>query len=104
MTLLSNHFYPGFFLANYCVIVRLQILVDAVAGYGLLPSESFYFLLWASRRLYCHNNNKEIRSFILPFHILFGGEPPFKSGREQKHTSDIISKYRDINSKQQINK
>ena len=57
MTLLSNHFYPGlFFCANYCVIVT-TILVHAAAGYGLPPSQSFRFLLWASRRLYCHNNN-----------------------------------------------
>ena len=60
MTLLSNHFYSDFyfyfFCANYCVVVPL-ILVDVAAGYGLPPSQSFYFLLWASRRLYCHNNN-----------------------------------------------
>ena len=57
MTLLSNHFYPGvFFCANQCVI-DITILVDAAAGYGLPPSQSFYFSLWASRRLYCHNNN-----------------------------------------------
>ena len=37
----------------------LLILVDAVAGYSLPPSQSFYmyFLLWASRQLYCQNNN-----------------------------------------------
>ena len=39
------------------LLLLLQILVDAAAGYGLPPSQSFYFLLWASRRLYCHNNN-----------------------------------------------
>ena len=45
MTLLSNRFYPGFhyfFGANYCVIVTI-ILVDAAAGYGLPPSQSFIF-------------------------------------------------------------
>ena len=35
-----------------------QILVDAAAGYGLPPSQSFLFLLWASRRLFCHNNRE----------------------------------------------
>ena len=39
-----------------------QILVDAAAGYGLPPSQSFYFLLWASRRLYCHNNSNNNNS------------------------------------------
>ena len=34
-----------------------QCLVKAAAGYGLPPSRSFCFLLWASRRLYCHNSN-----------------------------------------------
>ena len=54
MTLLSNHFYPGFYFLRKLLC---KLLVDAAAGYGLPPSQSFYFLLWASRRLYCHNNN-----------------------------------------------
>ena len=45
------------FSAQIIVLLLPQILVDAAAGYGLTPSQSFYFLLWASRRLYCHNNN-----------------------------------------------
>ena len=63
MTLLSNHFYPGFSLAQIIVQLLLQILVDAAAGYDLPPSQSFYFLLWASRRLYCHNNNPLIITY-----------------------------------------
>ena len=57
MRLLSNRFHPVFFWREIIVQLLLQILVDAAAGYGLPPSQSFYFLLWASRRLYCHNHN-----------------------------------------------
>ena len=39
------------------VWLLLQILVHAAAGYSLPPSQSFYFLVWLSRRLYCHNIN-----------------------------------------------
>ena len=61
MTLLSNHFYPGFYLwiffcANYCLIVTINF--SRCCGWLLFaPSQSSYFLLWASRRLYCHNNS-----------------------------------------------
>ena len=51
------------FFAQISVQLLLQILVDAAAGYGLPPSQSFYFLLWASRRLYCHNNNPLIITY-----------------------------------------
>ena len=39
MTLLSNHFYLAFFLVTVC-----------------RTAKAFIFLLWASSRLYCHNN------------------------------------------------
>ena len=32
---------------------------NATAGYGFPPSQSYYFLLWGSRRLYCHKNNDD---------------------------------------------
>ena len=50
------------FLAQIVVQLLLQILVDAAAGYDLPPSQSFYFLLWASRRLYCHNSGALARA------------------------------------------
>ena len=68
MTLLSNHFYPGFYLliyllffcANECVIVtinfsRWMLRLVTVCR----PAKAFIFLLWASRRLYCHYNNMD---------------------------------------------
>ena len=55
---------------NVYIYIYKQILVDAAAGYGLPPSQSFLFLLWASRRLFCHNNTpfavhyEEIRNHL----------------------------------------
>ena len=51
MTLLSNHFYPGFYFLRKLLC---KLLVDAAAGYGLPPSQSFYFF------------TPGIQTFVLP--------------------------------------
>ena len=51
------------------------MLVATVAGYGLLPSQSFYFLLLAFRRKY--------KSFTLPLEILLAVYSAVKPGAER---------------------
>ena len=60
---------------NYISQILSQILVDAAAGYGLPPSQSFLFLLWASRRLFCHIIIIIITIIIII--IIKGGQPPY---------------------------
>ena len=70
MTILSNYFQPVFlfvffvlcffvfcflFFAQIIVYLLPQILVDAAAGYGLPPCQSFYFF------------TQGIQTFVLPW-------------------------------------
>ena len=57
-------FLPTVFFFAQFIVQLLQILADAAAANGLLPSQSFHFLLWSSRRLYCHNNNNNNNTII----------------------------------------
>ena len=42
-----------------------ELAGDAAAGYGLPPSQIFFFvLLWASRHLHCHNNDNNNKQLI----------------------------------------
>ena len=59
MTLFSNHFYPGF---HYFFLRRLLCncyhKFSRCCGWLRFAAQpKFYFLLWAPRRLNCHNNN-----------------------------------------------
>ena len=53
------------FCANYCVIVTTNFSRCC----GRLRFAAHYFLLWASRRLYCHNNNNRTISNIYNFKL-----------------------------------
>ena len=55
----------AFFCANHCVIVTTNFSRCC----GRLRFAAHYFLLWASRRLYCHNNNNKTISNIYNFKL-----------------------------------
>ena len=42
---------------NYCVIIVTTNFSRCCDWLRFAAQPSFYFLLWASRHLYCHNNN-----------------------------------------------
>jgi len=60
MSLLSNHFYPGFFPSNYCEIVTTNFGRYCGSLWFAAQPMLLFSLLWASGRMYCHNNRTRI--------------------------------------------